>query len=168
MKTIIREMKKQDSNDLAAGFREQGWSKEEELFTYYLEEQKLQQRYVIVAEYAGHAVGYTTLLPKAKHGPFAEAGLPEISDFNVLIKHQRKGIGSMILDEAERLAGLFSDVVTLGVGLHYGYGAAQRLYIKRGYIPDGSGVWYHNQQWEQYRECVNDDDLILYLSKKLR
>ena len=37
----------------------------------------------------------------------------------------------------------------------------------RGYIPDGSGVWFNDKQWEQYELCVNDDELILYLSKKL-
>ena len=52
------------------------------------------------------------------------------------------------------------------VGLHSGYGAAQRLYIKRGYIPDGSGVWYRNQPLEMNATIQNNDDLVLYLSKK--
>ena len=42
------------------------------------------------------------------------------------------------------------------------------MYAKRGYIPDGSGVWYRNRVCEPYTSCENDDDLILYLSKKLR
>lgn len=57
--------------------------------------------------------------------------------------------------------------VSLVVGLHYGYGSAQRMYIKRGYIPDGSGVWYQGEQLEQYSSCHNDDDLVLYLLKKV-
>ena len=45
---------------------------------------------------------------------------------------------------------------------------AQRMYVKRGYIPDGSGVWYHDMQCIQYETvCTIDDDLVLYLSKKL-
>jgi len=55
----------------------------------------------------------------------------------------------------------------LGVGLHPGYGAAQRLYIKQGYVPDGSGVWFQNKQLKPNERCVNDDELVLYLSKKL-
>ncbi len=55
--------------------------------------------------------------------------------------------------------------VCLGVGLHSGYGGAQRLYAKRGYLPDGSGVWYRDAVCEPYAICRNDDDLILYLSK---
>ena len=73
-----------------------------------------------------------------------------------------------MLDAAEKVASELCDTVSLGVGLHHGYGSAQRLYIKRGYIPDGSGVWYKNKQLEQYTACCNDDDLVLYLSKKLR
>lgn len=60
-----------------------------------------------------------------------------------------------------------SDKVYLGVGLHSGYGAAQRMYFKRGYIPDGSGAWYQNRQLEQYADCCNDDELILFMSKDL-
>ena len=46
-------------------------------------------------------------------------------------------------------------------------GPAQRIYVKRGYIPDGSGVWYQNKVLDQYAPCVNDDDLLLFLSKSL-
>lgn len=63
--------------------------------------------------------------------------------------------------------GPFADTVCLGVGLHSGYGAAQRMYVLRGYVPDGSGVWYEGCVWDQYAPCVNDDELNLFLSKKL-
>ena len=45
------------------------------------------------------------------------------------------------MDAAEALASEASDVVCIGVGMYPGYGAAQRLYVKRGYVPDGSGLW---------------------------
>ena len=67
----------------------------------------------------------------------------------------------------EELAAETSDTVCLGVGLHSGYGAAQRMYVLRGYVPDGSGVWYEGRVWDQYAPCVNDDELNLFLSKKL-
>ena len=88
---------------------------------------------------AGEAAGYATLLPGAEAGPFVGKGWPEITDFNVLRKFQRRGIGNRILDTAEQLAARTSGQVVLGVGLHSGYGSAQRLYVKRGYVPDGSG-----------------------------
>ena len=59
--------------------------------------------------------------------------------------------------------------ICLGVGLSREYGTAQRMYVKRGYIPDGSGVWYQDKQCVQYETvCTVDDDLVLFLSKKLR
>ena len=66
-----------------------------------------------------------------------------------------------------KLAKAISEVITLGVGLHKGYGPAQRIYVKRGYIPDGTGVWYQNKNIDNNEPCFNDDDLALYLSKKL-
>ncbi len=60
-----------------------------------------------------------------------------------------------------------SDTVCQSVGLHSGYGAAQRMYVLRGYVPDGSGVWYEGRVWDQYAPCVNDDELNLFFSKKL-
>lgn len=51
--------------------------------------------------------------------------------------------------------------------MHSGYGSAQRMYVKRGYIPDGSGVWYNDAVCGQHADCCNDDNLILYLSKQL-
>lgn len=70
------------------------------------------------------------------------------------------------MDAAEKIAAEYADVVYLGVGLHGGYGSAQRMYVKRGYIPDGTGVWYGEKVCPQYAECCNDDDLVLYFSKK--
>lgn len=71
------------------------------------------------------------------------------------------------MDMAEQIAAIYANTVYLGVGLHSGYGSVQRMYVKRGYIPNGSGVWYQDKICTPYEECINDDDLVLYLSKKL-
>ena len=124
------------------------------------------EREVLVAEVGGALAGYVTILPCAKQGPFAEI-YPELSDFNVFEPFQNQGIGNLLMEEAENRVKLFSDKVTLGVGLHSGYGPAQRLYIKRGYIPDGSGVWYQNLRPAMDATCEDIGDLVLYLSKDL-
>ena len=59
-------------------------------------------------------------------------------------------------------------MVCIGVGMYPGYGAAQRLYVKRGYVPDGSGLWYRDRPLAPMAPCANDDDLVLHLSKKLQ
>ena len=122
----------------------------------------------LTAEYKGAPAGYINVYWNPPAGAFANRNIPEIVDFGVLEKYRCRGIGSKLMDVAEQIAGEYSDTVYLGVGLHSGYGSAQRLYIKRGYLPDGSGVWYKDVVCEPYSSCCNDDDLILYLSKKLR
>ena len=168
MKTIcsIRKMQESDIQELSRGFISQGWPSREEILTRYFKEQESGEREVLVAEVEGALAGYITILPCAKQGPFAEI-YPELSDFNVFEPFQNQGIGNLLLEEAEKQVRLISDKVTLGVGLHSGYGPAQRLYIKRGYIPDGTGVWYQNHQPAMNAVCEDIGELVLYLSKNL-
>ena len=168
MKTTssIRKMQESDIKNLSRGFISQGWPSREEILTRYFKEQESEEREVLVAEVEGAVAGYITILSCAKQGPFAEI-YPELSDFNVFEPFQNQGIGNLLLEEAEKQVRLISDKVTLGVGLHSGYGPAQRLYIKRGYIPDGTGVWYQNHQPAMNAVCEDIGELVLYLSKNL-
>ena len=166
MNCTIRNMIKSDIESLSHGFMNQGWPGREEILARYFLEQESGEREVLVAEIDGAVAGYVTILPSAKHGPFAEV-YPELSDFNVFEPFQNQGIGNLLLEEAEKRVRIISDKVTLGVGLHSGYGPAQRLYIKRGYIPDGSGVWYQNHQPDMNAVCEDIGELVLYLSKNL-
>ena len=162
---IIRKMIESDIQHLSQGFINQGWPGREGNLTRYFKEQESGEREVLVAEVEGALAGYISILPCAKQGPFAEI-YPELSDFNVFKPFQNQGIGNLLMEEAEKRVKLVSDKVTLGVGLHSGYGPAQRLYIRRGYIPDGMGVWYRNQPLEMNATSQNNDDLVLYLSKE--
>lgn len=168
MKTTcsIRKMQESDIQELSRGFISQGWPSREEILTRYFKEQESGEREVLVAEVEGALAGYITILSCAKQRPFAEI-YPELSDFNVFEPFQNQGIGNLLLEEAEKQVRLISDKVTLGVGLHSGYGPAQRLYIKRGYIPDGTGVWYQNHQPAMNAVCEDIGELVLYLSKNL-
>ena len=168
MKTIcsIRKMQESDIKDLSRGFIRQGWPSREEILTRYFKEQESGEREVLIADLTSAVAGYITILPDAKQGPFAGMA-PELSDFNVFEPFQNQGIGNLLLEEAEKRVKLISDKVTLGVGLHSGYGPAQRLYIKRGYIPDGTGVWYQNHQPAMNAVCEDIGELVLYLSKNL-
>ena len=167
MKTTcsIRKMQESDIKELSQGFINQGWPGREEILARYFLEQESGEREVLVAEVEGAVAGYITISPSAKQGPFAGMA-PELSDFNVFEPFQNQGIGNLLMEEAEKRVKLVSDKVTLGVGLHSGYGPAQRLYIKRGYIPDGTGVWYRNQPLEMNATSQNNDDLVLYLVKE--
>ena len=165
MNCTIRNMIKSDIESLSHGFMNQGWPAREEILASYFWEQASGDIEILVAEIDGAVAGYVTILPSAKHGPFAEV-YPELSDFNVFEPFRNQGIGNHLLEEAEKRVKFVSSKVTLGVGLHLGYGPAQRLYIRRGYIPDGTGVWYRNQPLEMNATSQNNDDLVLYLVKE--
>ena len=168
MKTTcsIRKMQESDIKDLSRGFTSQGWPSREEILTRYFKEQESGEREVLIADLTSAVAGYITILPDAKQGPFTGIA-PELSDFNVFEPFRNQGIGNLLMEEAEKRVRLISDKVTLGVGLHSGYGPAQRLYIKRGYIPDGTGVWYQNHPVAMKATCEDIGDLVLYLSKDL-
>ncbi len=167
MNIQVREMKERDIVEFPIAFAEQGWHKPELQFKKYFDEQESGIRRMFIATVDGRIAGYATLLPHDLSGPFKDKNIPVIVDFNVLEKYQKQGVGAAIIDSIENSVKEYSPMICLGVGLHYGYGSAQRMYVKRGYIPDGSGVWYGNERLEQYEPCMNDDDLILYLSKEL-
>lgn len=146
----------------------QGWEASIDKYLLRLRDQAEGRSVSLAAEYQGNIAGYINIYPDSKWGAFANQGLPEIVDFGVLEKYRRHGIGSRLMDAAEQIASNYADTVYLGVGLHSGYGSAQRMYVRRGYLPDGSGVWFQGQVCEPYASCCNDDDLNLYFSKKLR
>ena len=163
----IRDMEAADVPVIVAEEIAQGWNASADKYEMRLRHREEMNATVLVAEYLGQVAGYINVYPNSPWGAFAKQGYPEIVDFGVLEKYRRRGIGGKLMDAAEKIASEYSDTVYLGVGLHSGYGSAQRMYVKRGYIPDGSGVWYQEGVCEPYGECRNDDDLVLYLSKSL-
>jgi len=48
------------------------------------------------------------------------------------------------------------------------YGAAQQLYVRRGYIPDGNGLTYDRQTIQRGAFHPIDDDVSLMLIKSLQ
>lgn len=127
----------------------------------------IKSRNVFIAEYNDRVSGQCTLILNPTVGPWADQGIPKINDLTVFFDVHNKGIGSKLLDAVEKEASKYADKVYLAVGVHSGYGPAQRMYVKRGYNFDGSGVWYQGKQLDQYAPCVNDDDLLLYMAKDL-
>lgn len=164
---MIRNMIPSDAEIITKEEIAQGWDQTVEKYTRRLQDQDAGIALSLVAEYNGNVAGYINVYPYSKWGAFANRGLPEIIDFGVLEKYRNLGIGNKLMDVAEFIASQFSNTVYLGVGLHTGYGNAQRMYVKRGYVPDGSGVWYRNSICAPYANYCNDDDLVLYLSKDL-
>ena len=165
---VIRDMEAADAQILNDEYTAQGWHPDIDYYHMRMREHAEGKCVALTAVYQGHPAGAVYVYFSAQEGPFKGKGWPEIVDFGVLQKYQRKGIGNRMMDTAEQIASQHADTVCLGVGLCREYGTAQRMYVKRGYIPDGSGVWYQNKQCIQYETvCTIDDDLVLFLSKRL-
>ncbi len=163
---VIRDMLRSDAQIFTD--EEKGYSDISE-YEKTLRHQEEKRCVALVAEYHGQPAGYVSVYPDCKWGAFGGKGYPEIVDLGVLEKYRKKGIGNKLMDIAEQVAAEYSDIVYLGVGLHSGYGSAQRLYAKRGYIPDGAGLWHNDIVLTPGDSIYADvEDLTLYLSKKLR
>lgn len=161
----IHQLQADDISAIAAACAALGWDKPPAQYEGYLAEQRQGEREVLVAWHEDTFVGYVTVLWNSGYAPFREAGIPEISDFNVLPAFRRLGIGSLLLDEAERLIAERSPVVGIGVGMTADYGAAQRLYVKRGYVPDGRGLIDDRRPVSWGDTVLVDDELALYFTK---
>ena len=168
---VIRRFVESDIPVIVPSFEEHHWPKPEETFKEYLLEQQAGGRVVWIANVDNKFAGYITLTWWSQYQSFRDCQIPEIMDLNVLPPFRRIGIGLKLLVTAESEAATRSDVVGIGVGLYGGddggYGLAQRLYVKSGYIPDGRGVTY-NYQPVVPGDCMPcDDDLVLWFTKRL-
>jgi GNAT superfamily N-acetyltransferase len=135
----IRALSESDPDIISHAFRNIGWGKPATQYWRYLAEQADGSRICRVVTVAGQFAGYVTVNWKPPYSAFLELDIPEIQDLNVLPEFRRQGIGTRLLDWAEEAIALRSGTAGIGVGLHPGYNAAQRLYVKRGYVPDGRG-----------------------------
>jgi GNAT superfamily N-acetyltransferase len=162
----IRLLDQSDPPRIAAAFKNMGWNKPESQYWRYLHEQMARTRTCFVAIFDGQFAGYVTVNWRPTYAGFADLNIPEIQDLNVQTTYRRKGIASRLLDRAEGEAVRRSPVVGIAVGLHPGYNAAQRLYVKRGYIPDACGITYRNCFVEEGASVVLDDDLVMHLTKQ--
>jgi len=165
---VIRLLEDRDIPQIARAFAEIGWNKPASQYERYLLEQQSKTRLVFVALVKKEFAGYLTIRWSSHYEPFRERNIPEIVDFNMLPGFRRMGIGTQLMDEAESEIAEVSEVAGIGVGMTSDYGDAQRLYIHRGYIPDGLGLHWRDHHVHFGEEVIVDDDLGLYLTKKLK
>ena len=161
-----------DGQLISQAFHQSGWSKPEALFEGYYQDQLNDQRVCWVARCDDQIAGYVTLKWQSFYEPFAAQGIPEIMDLNVLPSFRHRGIGSSLIRVAETEASKKADHVGLGVGLYAGqdggYGSAQKLYVKLGYVPDGRGVTYAYAPVVPGTPHPVDDDLVLWFTKWIK
>lgn len=148
-----------------AAFETHDMIRPEEYYSECLAENETGHRVTLLALVNGELAGCAHLKFNSSYEYFHAQSIPEINDLNVFPQYRRQGIANKMMDELETLASLHHPVIGIGVGLYSDYGAAQRIYCRRGYIPDGQGVAYNNQIVEPGGMVYVDDDLVLYFTK---
>ena len=167
IRPVIRLLEEKDIPAITKAFQELGWHKPTSLYELYLKEQSIGLRQVFVALVEGEFAGYLTVCWRSSYESFRNEHIPEIVDFNVLPKFRRQGIGTQLMDVAETAIAKAHPVAGIGVGLDPDFGAAQRLYVLRGYIPDGRGLYYRDHYVKYGEQITVDYDLTLYFTKEL-
>ncbi len=164
----VRHMQEDDCTRVSQAFADQGWHKPVSQFRDYLRQSKEGARTALVAQVDGQFAGYVTIVWDSGYPPFREAAIPEVVDLNVLRRYQRQGVGTALLEAAEERVARRSAGVGIGVGLTEDYGAAQRLYAKRGYVPDGRGIYGHGRLVKAGESIAIDDCVAMYLIKEFQ
>ena len=161
----LRPLQVDDIALIAAAFAELGWNKPAAQYTRYLAEQQTGIREVLTAWQNERFAGYLTIVWQSDYPPFRDARIPEIRDFNVLPDFRRQGIGTALMDTAESRISERSQIIGIGVGMAQDYGAAQRMYVQRGYVPDGRGLMYREKPVVYGVPVIVDDALVLFFTK---
>ncbi|NIK75686.1 GNAT superfamily N-acetyltransferase [Paenibacillus castaneae] len=162
----IRRMISEDVTTVYQALQDHDISKPETYIKQCWEQNKSGERITLVAFYGNEFAGWLHLLSKSYYPFFAEEGIPEINNFDVVPPLRRLGIGNALMDAIEQIAFEKHGTVGIGVGLYKDYGNAQRLYAKRGYIPDGRGIMFEEKPVEPGSYVLVGHDLALYLTKE--
>lgn len=166
MEVAARTISGEDAAPLERAFRGTRWERGLAFFEALVARHREREASVFVGLADGAPAGFAALVRPSPYPPFREQGIPEIRELAVAPRYRRRRIGSAILDRAERAAFEASERVGIGLGLHPGYRAAQRLYVLRGYVPDGRGLFRRGGFPEEGESVPLDDELLLHLVKE--
>ncbi len=164
----LRPLREDDIGRFAETDGGPAWKSNPEIWRRYFDEQRRGGRLALIAVHRGLVAGYGSLLWRSPYPPFREQGIPEINDLVVAAGQRKRGLATRLIasleDEARRAG---ARLIGLGVGLYADYGPAQRLYVRLGYVPDGRGVTYNEAPVPPGDSVPLDDDLVLWLTKRL-
>lgn len=112
-------------------------------------------------------IGYVGILWESSYAGFRRRGIPLVHQITVAGPFRRRGVATLLMDAAEQVV-RDRGITTLGItaGLFDEYGPAQRLYGRRGYIPDGRGACRGQRPLSKGMHVTMDDDLIIWLTKE--
>lgn len=142
----------------------QKWNKLDYIFEGYLDPVYIGLDYCDVFYIAGQ--GYAVLNHRPKYALYQRMNIPEIQDVFVLPNARGKGVATALITYCEQHCQ--GDMIGISVPVSPKFGAAQRLYSKLGYQPDGNGVTYDREPVSHDSRVKLDETLCLMMIKDLR
>ena len=165
---ILHELHSENSvHALSEAFRARRIERSLDYFKSCYTENQKGIRVSIIATYNNELAGCGHLIRESAYPYFRKNGIPEINDLLVFPEFRGKGIGGRLIDKLEEIALGYTFEIGIGVGLYKDCGSAQRLYCKKGYIPDSHGIQYQYQPVAPGSTIRADDDLLLFFTKNL-
>lgn len=114
---------------------------------------------------AGRLIGIVTIRWYSNYPPFREQQIPLIQNIEIRYEDRGRGLGNQMLERAEQEIAWRSALAGLCVGIFADYGPAQRLYARRGFVPDGRGVCHGHTPLQHGQQITVEHDLLLWLVK---
>ena len=145
-----------------------GAAKEPGYFGTCLTEQAEGRRELYILASNGADAGYGMLNWHPQYSLYRRLEIPEIQDINVLPAFRRRGLATALIrhcEEQARARGCTQ--MGIAVGLYADYGAAQRLYVRLGYVPDGFGITYDRETVRAGDFRPVDDNLCLMMVRDI-
>jgi GNAT superfamily N-acetyltransferase len=122
----------------------------------------------VIGYQGGEPVGIITIRWECRYPPFKEQNIPLIQNIEIRWDKRGQGIGYELMEHTERYIATRANRAGICVGIFDAYGPAQRLYVKRGYLPDGRGVCRGHVPLTEGETITIDHDLLLWLVKELK
>ncbi|TCZ71838.1 GNAT family N-acetyltransferase [Paenibacillus albiflavus] len=168
MEAILKQLETQDLKKLwKEAFVNHNIHRSDEYYDLCEKENQNGKRVTLLAFINHELAGVSHLKYESDYPYFKNHSIPEINDLNVFPEYQRRGIANQLINEFEMIVNRKYNWIGIGVGLFKDYGAAQRIYCRRGFIPDGNGIMYNDKEVAPGDVVRVDDDLNLYFIKEL-
>ncbi|MGB1077310.1 MAG: GNAT family N-acetyltransferase [Bdellovibrionales bacterium] len=167
--TISIEILTEDNADvLKALVDDIGLDKDSDYVSRSVDKSVDKKRLVFIARFDDQPAGFCMLNFEPAYAPFQKFDIPEMQDLNTHPDFRRRGVGGALIARCESVAKEYGATqLGLGVGLHAGYGNAHRLYVHKGFVPDGQGAVYDAVGVRANDMLPLDDDLCLMMVKLL-
>ena len=123
---------------------------------------------ILIASTDDKDISFGVLNFNPKYNLYQKLDIPEIQDLNVISDARQQGVATQMVTAFENITcDQGYEQIGISVGLTKDYGAAQRLYVKLGYMPDGYGVTYDREVVTVGSSYSIDDDFALMMIKNL-